>query len=603
LKRILLFISLFLLAACRQQVEALPEQVSDQPSLPTITTIGPPTFTPSPPAPIATATAVFTSTPTVTPSPTPTPTATALPIRVSGDPRAALLANLPAPQRAAACGIVDILDFPIDPPDAANVGRGGGDFGVFRGRYDKFHAGEDWGGIAGQPNLDTPVHSIGHGRVMYAEPEGWNRDKGVVIIEHIFGDGRSFYSFYGHLDPPSVLLESGDCVRRGQMVGRIGQPRTPPHLHFEIRQHMPYQPGPGYWAEDPTLAGWLPPSQTIWNQRMAAAPGVGQLWPFIEGRTRGIGAWDAETFLILAGERLVALGVENGRYQPIPLPLDNAAAALARPERNLLLVADGGGLLHAFNRPDEAAAFAPLWQVALGYAGAPELWPLPEGGVVAVFGPRLVAVGPDGALVWRVELEERPFAWDATDKSLLIASANQTWAVTGDPPPQPVAEVGGHPLLIGGQRWLHAADGLYRLEPGGVELIYSLPPGQPRRSAAIALPDGGLLLLHADVFDRQLMAFNDDGSLRWQRSLRGQGDGDWQLVAAGDTIYLAAQVAVGAASELRLYELVDAGPALNHVFTGGTRAPSWGDGWVMPADAGRLILNPGGGTVLVFGGW
>lgn len=588
--------------ACRQQVEALPERMVEQALSPPATLAA---TLPATAAPSSTMTATKTAVPTATatPSPTLTPTPTTLPIHISGDPRADLLANLPAPQRAAACGVVDILDFPIDPPDAANVSRGGGDFGVFRARYDKFHAGEDWGGIVGQPNLGTPVHNIGHGRVMYAEPEGWNRDKGVVIVEHIFADGRSFYSFYGHLDPPSVILNAGDCVRRGQMVGRIGQPRTPPHLHFEIRQHMPYQPGPGYWEEDPTLVGWLPPSQTIWNERMAAAPGVQQLWPFIAGRTRGVGAWDDETFLILAGERLVALGVENGRFQPISLPLDSAAAALTQPEDGLLFVADGLGLLHAFSRPEEAAAFTPLWRAELALAGAPELWPLPGGGVVAAFGSRLVAAGLDGAMVWRAELAERPLAWAGDDNTLLIASANQTWAALDDEPPQPIADLGGYPLLRGGERWLHAADGLYRLEEGGATLIRPLPAGQLRYSAARLLPDGGFLLLHSDFSDRQLIALNEDGSLRWQRSLRGQGEGDWQLVAVGDALYLAAQVAVGAASELRLYEIVGDGPALNHIFTGGTRAPSWGDGWIMPTGDGRLVLNPGGGTVLVFGGW
>ena len=216
--------------------------------------------------PTATLTTTYTATPsptitpsptnTQTPTPTLTPTPTALPFHISGNPYTARLHD-PIATSNAPCGLVDVLDFPIDPPHAANINRGGQDFGVYRQRYEKNHAGEDWGGPGGRGgNFGTPVHSIGHGWVTYAEPEGWNRDKGVVIIRHILADGSTFLSFYGHLDPPSVVLEAGDCVQRGQQVGNIGRPRSSPHLHFEIRTHLPYTPGPGLLASKP-YPSWL----------------------------------------------------------------------------------------------------------------------------------------------------------------------------------------------------------------------------------------------------------------------------------------------------------------------------------------------------------
>lgn len=53
-----------------------------------------------------------------------------------------------------------------------------------------------------------------------------------VIIDH--GDGLS--SLYGHLD--TVLVESGDYVAGGQVIGTVGSTgnATGPHLHFEIRR-------------------------------------------------------------------------------------------------------------------------------------------------------------------------------------------------------------------------------------------------------------------------------------------------------------------------------------------------------------------------------
>ena len=181
--------------------------------------------------------------PTTTPTITPTPTPTAVPISIT------LLRSqqsTPASEPGARCGVVDTLDFPLDPPDAKNVRFGGQDFGAFRDTYYGYHAGEDWWGTGGDvSSFGAPVHSIGHGVVTYAEPNGWGRDKGVIIIRHTFPDGSRILSFYGHLHPPSVTLRLGDCVVRGDQIGQIGQPRSSPHLHFEIRHGSDMvDPGP-----------------------------------------------------------------------------------------------------------------------------------------------------------------------------------------------------------------------------------------------------------------------------------------------------------------------------------------------------------------------
>ena len=53
-----------------------------------------------------------------------------------------------------------------------------------------------------------------------------------VIID--IGDGR--YAFYAHLQPGSLRVKPGDRVRRGQVVGLVGNSgnSTEPHLHFHI---------------------------------------------------------------------------------------------------------------------------------------------------------------------------------------------------------------------------------------------------------------------------------------------------------------------------------------------------------------------------------
>jgi murein DD-endopeptidase MepM/ murein hydrolase activator NlpD len=53
-----------------------------------------------------------------------------------------------------------------------------------------------------------------------------------VILD--LGQGR--YAFYAHLQPGSLRVKAGDKVRRGQVVGLVGNSgnSTEPHLHFHI---------------------------------------------------------------------------------------------------------------------------------------------------------------------------------------------------------------------------------------------------------------------------------------------------------------------------------------------------------------------------------
>jgi len=54
----------------------------------------------------------------------------------------------------------------------------------------------------------------------------------MIILD--LGDGQ--YAYYGHLKPGSIGVKEGDRVRRGQVIGRIGNTGSSyePHLHFEI---------------------------------------------------------------------------------------------------------------------------------------------------------------------------------------------------------------------------------------------------------------------------------------------------------------------------------------------------------------------------------
>ncbi len=553
--------------------------------------------------PPATATATLTPPPTVTPTLTPTPTA--LPLLVSGDPRALQLAP-PVPQTGAPCGLVDVFDFPLQPPDAANISSGGRDFGIFRERFDKFHAGEDWWAANRNSSFGEPVYSIGHGLVTYAEPEGWNRDKGVVIVQHTFADGSRLLSFYGHLDPPSVTLLPGECVVRGQQIGQIGKPRGSPHLHFEIRQQSPYAPLTGYWPEDPTLVGWLPPSQTIWQQRIRAAPGV--LWtrPFLTPGSHVLGVVTG-TLVVLEDGQLVGIQVVDGRVRWRYTSETDISQAALDQTTPLVYLADQSGHIEAVSllptSEAELPSFTPLWQTQLAAVGSPTLIPLAVEGVLVSLRRDLFALGADGTVRWTAEDVGQPLAWAAAGEKMVLSTTSDdgpVWLLDAQSA-QPLAMTGnGRFAATAAQTWFYRRDGLYHLnlETQTAELTYPLPPGMASLGDSAVLPDGGLLLAHADPFDRRLLAFAPDGSLRWERSYNGLVSGSVQLVVAGNRVYLLAHESDNAGYQLTVYVVEMEQMVLTRVFVGGSRSPMTADNWVMPIGE-NLILNIGGGPMFL----
>jgi len=79
--------------------------------------------------------------------------------------------------------------------------------------------------------LGTPVRAADNGVVVYAgnELRGFGN---LLLIRH--GDG--WVSAYAHCD--ALLVKRGDQVKRGQVIGRVGQSGNvaAPQLHFELRK-------------------------------------------------------------------------------------------------------------------------------------------------------------------------------------------------------------------------------------------------------------------------------------------------------------------------------------------------------------------------------
>ena len=107
------------------------------------------------------------------------------------------------------------------------AGRATSAFGsrsVFNGQPRSPHSGADFRAAEG-----TPVTAPNLGRVVLTGDTYFSG--GSVILDH----GWGLYSYFAHLS--EILVEEGDLVATGQVVGRAGSTGrvTGPHLHWTLR--------------------------------------------------------------------------------------------------------------------------------------------------------------------------------------------------------------------------------------------------------------------------------------------------------------------------------------------------------------------------------
>jgi murein DD-endopeptidase MepM/ murein hydrolase activator NlpD len=538
-----------------------------------------PTLTPSP-SPSAT--------PTATATATPTPTPTAVPIAIADDLRARRLTT-PVPQRGAPCGIVDLLDFPVGPPDGDNYSAPW-IFGRFSSRYEGIHAGEDW--IYGGGNsLGQPVYAIGHGTVTYAQPLGWGIDQGVVIVRHVFADGRTILSFYGHLDPASVVLKPGDCVKRGDQVGAIGQPRGRPHLHFEIRHQWPDQPGPGYWSVDPTLAGWEPPTVYIWNERMSTSPGVKWTRTFTATDSIGLGLLDNQLFAAYDDHQLLALNPDDGQLNWSYAVTGSLQSAAIDTLGNTIYLSTITGTLYTFD-----ATGAPKWQMDVGQATHPVLMPMPGGGVIVQANEQLMGLSVNADRGWQIPAENTPADWLIDgDRLIFTTSGDQaaTYSLNRAGQLIELAPIGGELALSRDRIFVHAPTGIYRIDETtrSAVLLKLLDTGWATDGGIVAAYDGSLIVGHHSLRDRRLIALNPDGTLRWERSVAELGQTVPRLLAIGRHVY-----AVTSIGDVLLIDQMT-GEA-RRIFDGGSRTFLPGKVWAVELPRSRLVFDFRGGVIV-----
>jgi outer membrane protein assembly factor BamB len=501
----------------------------------------------TPPAPEATPHPIATLVPTMTETPTPSPTATSTPTPTPTASPLSLFDGLrvqravaPAPQRGAPCGVVDFFDFPLGAPE----GKGAAarwPFGRYSERYSGIHAGEDW--VYNGGSLGQPVYSIGHGTVLFARPLGWGVDQGTILVRHVLTDGKSILSFYGHLQPASVALNPGDCVTRGEQIGLIGKPRTSPHLHFEIRTIYPDRPGPGYWAVDPTLAGWKPPTEYIWDQRLNTSPGVKWTRPFTTLNSILAGLLISNTVAAIDDDQLLALDVDTGKIRWTQPLSSSVRAAVVDETRTMIYLTTISDTLQAID-----AAGQSRWQIPVTSTARSVLLPSPHGGVILHDGRSLKGYAVDGKRAWQIENIPAPIDWLDHDGQLLFT-------VGGDQPTlyrldqsgviTPVAPLGGQLAAAADQLFVDGPTALYQLSETPIPpkngdyfmLLKQFDRMVYNEDSLIVTADRSLIVAHHGINGIRLVALRADGSQRWERSLQQLTKGAPRLVAVGQEVY------------------------------------------------------------------
>lgn len=455
------------------------------------------------------------------------------------------------------CGVVDIINMPVDP----NVFTLVQDFAVPSYRHQgRFHLGEDWYG-GRDTSVGQPVRAAATGRVTFASESAWGSDGGVIIIEHKFPDESIAYTMYGHLMATASMPfpERLACVTAGQIIGAVGDIRPAPHIHFEVRINNPEIPGPGYLREMPYEQGWRRASKFVQNWQTWLQPA--HQWHFF------IGEGDARSErglttppLILNDNSLLFLDVtgtilrratHDGRVL-WRVQVDPAVSLSGYQGKSYITFADGR---MAEITDIERGRLSDTWRLEAQFTGAPIqafdwlIFPTPDNALVAVAEDRrtmlwrlenipplsrwhiagdrvnfvmglitteheFIMLSGSGALIDRKQLSETASLASEPDGTLLVYSLGGLWRVdiTGEWAlvDEDLPAGGQHSSLFvtsGGRRFLFNGTTLYGYNSEGT-LLWETPIGEFHGMSELALYDTTLLLTGTDG---QIVAVNDGG--------------------------------------------------------------------------------------------
>ncbi|MBK8022945.1 MAG: peptidoglycan DD-metalloendopeptidase family protein [Chloroflexi bacterium] len=429
--------------------------------------------------------------------------------------------------QGAPCGIVDAIDYPIDISETLNERYD--DFALFRRRFGGNHVGID----IGFNRWGETVYAAARGQVTYSDPEGWDTEKGVVIVRHVFPDQSIAYTLYGHMEQTDTLKfpPVGVCVEKGEPVGAIGWPsRGLPHLHYETRSMLPDDGGPGYVIDNPLLEGWYHPLDFTLDWQLRLAGGYTASLSFLNVPTLPPILLDTGEVVIATGDRLEAYTIDRMIGWTVAMP-GVITGLSALPGGRVVAQARGGQVITLQN-----GRYQSVWQVD---GLETPFQPLGETLVFATAEGGLAAYRPDGTMLWShsgigggalptlravdfsagpagsgqialaVRREDGSVHWRSVDAAGALV-AETTFTRT----PAIAAYPGGWLALTGTE--------LVRLTAGGEEHVTSLSPA-PGPNARIAADAMGNTYVYLNDAEGTLLAVDSSGVVLWRTTYPWRG--------------------------------------------------------------------------------
>jgi murein DD-endopeptidase MepM/ murein hydrolase activator NlpD len=407
------------------------------------------------------------------------------------------------------CGVVDDIDYPID-----SISRDRDDFGMYRQWFNGYHAGVDMA-------FDRPgetIQAAAKGRITFSDIAGWDTEKGVVIIEHRFPDGNTYFSLYGHMEESDTIKfpAVGGCIEKGAPVGVVGRPsQSAPHLHFEVRKMRASIGGPGYWNTDPLDGGWLHPVDFVEQWKLRFRPEFRSGFSATNGLVMPPLTQADGSFVLVEDNYLEALDTSN--QQRWRLNVRGLVGAVLMPDGSVLGRTQNNQVVVIID-----GRFVTAWNVIQPLRSPP----FRLGNTIAFISDddSVVGYGLDGTLLWQTPLYSRAERWVQSGDKLAISAYQdgyKFWVIdsNGALAYQGTAPAPITPISLGDGSFLILVASQIALLKQDMSIETLMDAGQPLgRDSQIARDAKGNIAVYPGQ-GNHLYLFDAQGTLLWRQPL------------------------------------------------------------------------------------
>ncbi len=128
-------------------------------------------------------------------------------------------------------------------------------------KFHGYHTGTDFEIFSGEENIDVPVRAVCDGDMLAGQ---FVSGYGGVLIQNCRIENNYANVLYGHLGPASFKFRIGEKIKKGDVIGILGDPSKNEtggerkHLHMGIyrKKGIEFR---GYVNSESELAGWIDP--------------------------------------------------------------------------------------------------------------------------------------------------------------------------------------------------------------------------------------------------------------------------------------------------------------------------------------------------------